>query len=193
MARHLDPLGDLLIGSPKHAVTPTRHPRSGTRGHRWLKPTAANLRRAGRLRWSAPLLFHPLKTRSICDGAVNFACDRTRCRGTCRHPAQECRSGRDGQTPATDARRDRAARPPTRGRLRLSSGDHNRSQQGALKDHFAFGTALHGLSFYTMRCGLDHVQDQHAGIFRAITKGEPEVARTAMATQGTAAGGRYLG
>lgn len=50
----------------------------------------------------------------------------------------------------------------------------------ALKEHIAVGMKFHGLSLQTVRGGLDHVLDEHAAIFAAITKGEAETARVAM-------------
>lgn len=51
----------------------------------------------------------------------------------------------------------------------------------ALKDHIAVGMKFHGLSLQTVRGGLDHVLDEHAHIFAAISRGEAETARAAMA------------
>jgi GntR family transcriptional regulator, transcriptional repressor for pyruvate dehydrogenase complex len=50
----------------------------------------------------------------------------------------------------------------------------------ALREHIAVGMKFHGLSLQTVRGGLDHVLDEHAAIFEAITKGEAERAREAM-------------
>lgn len=51
----------------------------------------------------------------------------------------------------------------------------------ALREHIAVGMKFHGLSLQTVRGGLDHVLDEHAHIFQAITRGEAETARAAMA------------
>ena len=51
----------------------------------------------------------------------------------------------------------------------------------ALKDHIAVGMKFHGLSLQTVRGGLDHVLQEHDEIFRAISRGEAETARAAMA------------
>lgn len=51
----------------------------------------------------------------------------------------------------------------------------------ALKDHIAVGMKFHGLSLQTVRGGLDHVLQEHHEIYRAISRGEAETARAAMA------------
>ncbi|MDP3195644.1 FadR/GntR family transcriptional regulator [Tabrizicola sp.] len=50
----------------------------------------------------------------------------------------------------------------------------------ALREHIAVGMKFHGLSLQTVRGGLDHVLDEHANIFDAISRGEAEKAREAM-------------
>ncbi|WP_241699759.1 FadR/GntR family transcriptional regulator [Tabrizicola fusiformis] len=50
----------------------------------------------------------------------------------------------------------------------------------ALKEHIAVGMKFHGLSLQTVRGGLDHVLEEHDAIFRAIRRGEAEVARETM-------------
>lgn len=50
----------------------------------------------------------------------------------------------------------------------------------ALKEHIAVGMKFHGLSLKTVRGGLDHVFDEHTGIFDAIRRGDSASAEKAM-------------
>ena len=61
-----------------------------------------------------------------------------------------------------------------------SNNQYFETSMRALKDHIAVGMKFHGLSLQSVRGGLDHVLDEHAGIHEAIRLGQAEVAREAM-------------
>jgi GntR family transcriptional repressor for pyruvate dehydrogenase complex len=62
-----------------------------------------------------------------------------------------------------------------------SNNQYFETSMRALKDHIAVGMKFHGLSLQSVRGGLDHVLDEHAGIFEAIRGGAAETARDMMA------------
>ncbi len=61
-----------------------------------------------------------------------------------------------------------------------SNNQYFETSMRALKDHIAVGMKFHGLSLQAVRGGLDHVLEEHTGIFDAIRLGQAETAREAM-------------
>ena len=61
-----------------------------------------------------------------------------------------------------------------------SNNQYFETSMRALRDHIAVGMKFHGLSLRSVRGGLDHVLDEHAGVFAAIRSGQSEEARRLM-------------